>query len=124
MVASSGDEQDVSGSGSSYLAKWGCQDPGPAVYCTAKASSIGCSGSLAKLDLGALITGGRDGWQRPERVIEAVKSLRCKSVDRVLFYYAGRRRHSRAAASSSTSTSPGLTARSSATRCRHVGKDR
>lgn len=43
-----------------------------ALWLTIAASSIGCSGSLAKLDLGALIMGGRDGWQRPERVIEAL----------------------------------------------------
>jgi ubiquinone/menaquinone biosynthesis C-methylase UbiE len=31
----------------------------------------GC-GSFAKIDLGRVITSGRDGWQRPERVIESL----------------------------------------------------
>jgi ubiquinone/menaquinone biosynthesis C-methylase UbiE len=33
--------------------------------------SLGCSG-LAKVDLGRVLTSGRDGWQYPERVIESL----------------------------------------------------
>jgi len=48
-------------------------------------SSVGCSG-LAKVDVGALITSGRDGWQHPERVIE---SLDIEAGDRVAEIGAG-----------------------------------
>jgi len=48
-------------------------------------SSIGCSG-LAKVDVGTLITSGRDGWQHPERVIE---SLEIQPGDRVAEIGAG-----------------------------------
>lgn len=34
-------------------------------------SSIGCSG-CANIDVGRVLTGGRDGWQHPERVVEAL----------------------------------------------------
>ena len=34
-------------------------------------SSVGCSG-LSKIDLGTLMTSGRDGWQHPELVIESL----------------------------------------------------
>lgn len=41
------------------------------LWLTIALSSVGCSG-LAKVDLGAVLTSGRDGWQHPERVIEAL----------------------------------------------------
>jgi arsenite methyltransferase len=34
--------------------------------------SVGCSG-LSKVDVGRVLTSGRDGWQHPERVIEALE---------------------------------------------------
>jgi SAM-dependent methyltransferase len=34
--------------------------------------SVGCSG-LSKVDVGRVLTSGRDGWQYPERVIEALE---------------------------------------------------
>ena len=48
-------------------------------------STVGCSG-MAKIDVGALITSGRDGWQHPERVIE---SLDIEAGDRVAEIGAG-----------------------------------
>ena len=48
-------------------------------------SSVGCSG-LSKVDVGTLITSGRDGWQHPERVLE---SLDIQTGDRVAEIGAG-----------------------------------
>ena len=48
-------------------------------------SNAGCSG-LSKVDLGALVTSGRDGWQHPEHVISA---LEIQSGDRVAEIGAG-----------------------------------
>ena len=49
-------------------------------------TSIGCGGALSQLDLGALLTRGRDGWQHPERVIA---SLDLERGDRVAEIGAG-----------------------------------
>jgi SAM-dependent methyltransferase len=35
-------------------------------------TSVGCSG-LSQIDVGRVLTSGRDGWQHPERVIEALE---------------------------------------------------
>jgi arsenite methyltransferase len=48
-------------------------------------TSIGCSG-LSQVDVGRVLTSGRDGWQYPERVIEA---LEIQSGDRVAEIGAG-----------------------------------
>jgi len=48
-------------------------------------SSVGCSG-LSKVDVGRVLTSGRDGWQYPERVIE---NLGLRAGDRVAEIGAG-----------------------------------
>ena len=35
-------------------------------------TSVGCSG-LSKVDVGAVVTSGRDGWQHPQRVIDSLE---------------------------------------------------
>ena len=41
--------------------------------------SVGCSG-FTKLDVGALVTSGRDGWQHPDRVVAALEISKGDSV--------------------------------------------
>jgi arsenite methyltransferase len=48
-------------------------------------TSVGCSG-LSQVDVGRVLTSGRDGWQHPERVIE---SLEIEPGDRVAEIGAG-----------------------------------
>ncbi|MEL6348326.1 MAG: methyltransferase domain-containing protein [Myxococcota bacterium] len=47
----------------------------------------GCSGGLAKVKVGRFLTSGRDGWQHPEQVIEA---LNIRSGDQVAEIGAGK----------------------------------
>jgi arsenite methyltransferase len=41
-------------------------------WLTIALTSVGCSG-LSQIDIGRVLTSGRDGWQYPERVIEALE---------------------------------------------------
>ena len=41
------------------------------LWLTLALTSVGCSGT-SKIDLGAILTSGRDGWQHPERVVESL----------------------------------------------------
>ncbi len=41
------------------------------LWLTIALSSVGCSG-LSNVDVGRVLTSGRDGWQHPERVIDAL----------------------------------------------------
>ena len=45
------------------------------IWLTVALSSVACSG-FSKLDVGALVTSGRDGWQHPERVLDALEISR------------------------------------------------
>ena len=45
------------------------------VAATAVLLGVGCSGCASRVDWGALLTAGRDGWQRPDRVVEALAIL-------------------------------------------------
>lgn len=42
------------------------------LWLTILTSSVGCSG-LAAVDVGRVVTSGRDGWQHPERVVESLQ---------------------------------------------------
>lgn len=42
------------------------------LWITIATSSVGCSG-LARVDVGTVLTSGRDGWQHPDAVIEALE---------------------------------------------------
>jgi len=42
------------------------------LWTTITLTSIGCSGSASKIDVGELLTSGRDGWQHPHRVLESL----------------------------------------------------
>ncbi len=53
----------------------------PLLFC----ATMGCS-TIGKIDLGRLVTGGRDGWQHPERVVTA---MRLEQGDRVAEIGAG-----------------------------------
>jgi len=55
------------------------------LWLTIALTSVGCSG-LAKVDVGKVLTSGRDGWQHPDQVIEA---LEISSGDRVAEIGAG-----------------------------------
>jgi ubiquinone/menaquinone biosynthesis C-methylase UbiE len=41
------------------------------LWMTIALTSVGCSGA-SKIDLGVMLTSGRDGWQHPERVVESL----------------------------------------------------
>ena len=56
------------------------------LWLTIALSSVGCSGGLAKVDVGKVLTSGRDGWQHPDRVIE---TLDLRPGDRVAEIGAG-----------------------------------
>lgn len=43
------------------------------LWLTIAVTSVGCQGPLARLDVGRTLVSGRDGWQHPERVIEALE---------------------------------------------------
>ncbi len=42
------------------------------IWCLLATTSIGCSNAMSQLDLGRVLTSGRDGWQHPDRVIESL----------------------------------------------------
>ncbi len=56
------------------------------LWLTITLTSVGCSGGLAKVDVGKVMTSGRDGWQHPGRVMEA---LALRPGDRVAEIGAG-----------------------------------
>lgn len=41
-------------------------------WCLLAFPSVGCSNAMSQVDLGRVVTSGRDGWQLPERVIESL----------------------------------------------------
>ena len=50
------------------------------LWLTIAVSAVGCSG-CSRIDVGRVLTSGRDGWQHPERVIErAVKGMLPKNT--------------------------------------------
>ena len=56
------------------------------LWLTIALTSVGCGGGLAKLDVPSLLTSGRDGWQHPDRVMDA---LALRPGDRVAEIGAG-----------------------------------
>ena len=42
------------------------------LWTTIALASIGCSSAASKIDVGQLLTSGRDGWQHPEQVIDSL----------------------------------------------------
>ena len=43
------------------------------LWITIALSSFGCSSSAAKIDVGKLLTSGRDGWQHPHSVLASLE---------------------------------------------------
>ncbi|MEM9177662.1 MAG: methyltransferase domain-containing protein [Myxococcota bacterium] len=56
------------------------------LWLTIALTSVGCGGGLTKVDVGRVLTSGRDGWQHPERVMNA---LALRPGDRVAEIGAG-----------------------------------